>query len=117
MRSMSGPTPTPRSLEGPDQDHGNPTSTSSTTKFPPGASTGWHSHPGSSLILVVSGTVTHYSGDDPSCAPHAYPAGDGFIYRGSVHMLQNESSDPAETIAVQLLPKDAAEGCCSTGPR
>lgn len=78
-------------------------------KFPPGATVGWHSHPGPSLILVVSGTVTNYSGEDPSCAPHAYSAGAGFIDPGGghVHMLRNETSDPAETIAVQLLPNGA----------
>ena len=38
-------------------------------KFPPGASTGWHSHPGPSLILVVTGTVTDYPDDDPNCTP------------------------------------------------
>lgn len=79
-------------------------------KFPPQASTGWHSHPGPSLILVVAGTVTNYLGDDPSCTPHAYSAGAGFIDPGGgdVHMLRNETGAPAETIAVQLLPKDAA---------
>jgi quercetin dioxygenase-like cupin family protein len=79
-------------------------------KFPPGASTGWHSHPGPSLILVVTGTVTNYPGDDPSCTPHTYSAGDGFIDPGGrhVHMLRNETGTAAETIAVQLLPKDAA---------
>jgi quercetin dioxygenase-like cupin family protein len=78
-------------------------------KFAPGGSTGWHSHPGPSLILVVSGTVTNYRGDDPSCTPHAYTAGAGFIDPGGrdVHLLRNETGAPAETIAVQLLPKDA----------
>jgi quercetin dioxygenase-like cupin family protein len=75
-------------------------------KFTPGATTGWHSHPGPSLILVVAGTVTNYDGDDPSCAPHVYTAGTGFIDPGGrdVHMLRNETTAPAETIAVQLLP-------------
>jgi quercetin dioxygenase-like cupin family protein len=79
-------------------------------KFPPGASTGWHSHPGPSLMLVVSGTVTNYAGDDPGCPPRTYSAGEGFIDPGGgdVHMLRNESGAAAETIAVQLLPKDAA---------
>ena len=46
-------------------------------KFPPGASTGWHSYPGPSLILVVTGTVTNYPGDDPSDVPfdETVPAG------------------------------------------
>jgi hypothetical protein len=79
-------------------------------KFPPQASTGWHSHPGPSLILVVAGTVTNYLGDYPSCTPHTYATGAGFIDPGGgdVDLLRNETGAPAETIAVQLLPKDAA---------
>jgi quercetin dioxygenase-like cupin family protein len=78
-------------------------------KFAPGGTAGWHSHPGPSLILVVAGTVTNYLGDDPSCPPHIYAAGAGFVDPGSghVHLLRNETSTSAETIAVQLLPKDA----------
>jgi quercetin dioxygenase-like cupin family protein len=78
-------------------------------KFAAGGTTGWHSHPGPSLILVVAGTVTNYMGDDPRCKGHAYTAGSGFIDPGGndVHMLRNEGSDQAETIAVQLLPRDA----------
>jgi quercetin dioxygenase-like cupin family protein len=78
-------------------------------KLPAGATTGWHSHPGPSLILVVAGSVTNYPGDDPRCRPQVYTVGDGFIDPGSghVHMLRNQTTAPAETIAVQLLPKDA----------
>ena len=78
-------------------------------KIAPGGTTGWHSHPGPSLIQVVAGTVTNYEGDDPSCTPHVYTAGMGFVDAGGkdVHMLVNEGSVPAETIAVQLLPQDA----------
>jgi quercetin dioxygenase-like cupin family protein len=88
-------------------------------RFPPGASTGWHSHPGPSLILVVSSTVTNYPGDDPSCTPQTYSAGDGFIDPGGghVHLLRNESGATAETIAVQLLPKDAARRIPADAPR
>jgi hypothetical protein len=72
------------------------------------SSTGWHMHPGPSLILVVAGTVTNYTGDDPSCTGHPYSAGQGFIDTGTdVHILRNEGSVPAETIAVQLLPTGA----------
>jgi quercetin dioxygenase-like cupin family protein len=78
-------------------------------KFVPGGNTGWHSHPGPSLILVVAGTVTNYMGDDPNCTPHIYTAGAGFIDPGGgdVHLLRNETNAPAETIAVQLLPNGA----------
>ena len=77
-------------------------------KIAPGGSTGWHSHPGTSLILVVAGTVTNYMGDGRM--PHVYHAGEGFIDRGGkeVHILRNEDpSVEAETIAVQFLPQGA----------
>jgi quercetin dioxygenase-like cupin family protein len=78
-------------------------------KFVAGGTTGWHSHPGPSLILVVAGTVTNYTADDPSCSGHTYAAGSGFVDPGGadVHMLRNDGSAQAETIAVQLLPSGA----------
>jgi quercetin dioxygenase-like cupin family protein len=87
-------------------------------QFAPGATTGWHSHPGPSLILVVVGTVTDYMGDDPACTPHVYSAGTGFIDPGGadVHMLRNETSTPAETIAVQLLPNAAVRRIDAPAP-
>ena len=87
-------------------------------KLPPGSTTGWHTHPGPSLILVVTGTVTNYTGDDRHCTSRAYTAGTGFIDPGSgdTHMLRNETGAPAETIAVQLLPKDAVRRLPAEAP-
>lgn len=78
-------------------------------KFAVGGTTGWHSHPGPSLIFVVAGQITNYHGDDPACTPHVYTAGQAFTDEGGadVHMLRNEGTVQAETIAVQLVPKDA----------
>jgi hypothetical protein len=68
------------------------------------ANTGWHSHPGPSLIFVVGGTVTNYTSEDRNCTGQKYSAGQGFIDSGKdVHILRNEGSVLAETIAVQLL--------------
>jgi quercetin dioxygenase-like cupin family protein len=75
-------------------------------KFVPGGTTGWHSHPGPSLVFVVAGTVTNYMSDDPSCAPHVYTAGQSFVDAGGSdqHMIRNETNADAETIAVQFVP-------------
>lgn len=72
----------------------------------PGGTTGWHSHPGHSLITVTAGTVTVYEGDDPSCTPHVYTAGMGFVDAGGshVHIVRNEGTVQAQTIAAQLIP-------------
>jgi Cupin domain len=75
----------------------------------PGGSTGWHTHPGHSLIIVTAGTVTAYDGDDPSCAPVTYTTGMGFVDPGGdhVHLPRNEGAVDARTIAVQLIPAGA----------
>jgi quercetin dioxygenase-like cupin family protein len=74
-----------------------------------GGHSGWHTHPGPSLIIVTLGEITAYEGDDPTCAPKRYRAGEGFVDPGGshVHLLRNESGAPAETIAVQFLPREA----------
>lgn len=76
----------------------------------PGGTTGWHTHPGHSLIIVTAGTVTTYEGDDPRCKPHVYTVGMGFVDEGGdhVHVIRNEDSVEARTVAVQLLPAGAA---------
>ena len=38
----------------------------------PGGTTGWHTHPGHSLVTVTAGTLTNYHGHDPSCTPQVY---------------------------------------------
>jgi hypothetical protein len=74
------------------------------------ASTGWHTHPGHSLIIVTSGTITEYEAD---CTPHVYTFVPGQPAptlvdpgRDHVHIIRNEGSSPASTIAVQLVPYD-----------
>jgi hypothetical protein len=73
--------------------------------------TGWHTHPGPSIIIVTQGTVTAYEGDDPNCTPHVYSATGANslidIGGGDVHIIRNESGAVAKTVAVQFVPKGA----------
>jgi Cupin domain len=83
----------------------------------PGGTTGWHTHPGHSLIIVTAGTVTAYEGDDPSCTPHVFTAGMGFVDAGGdhVHVLRNEGAVEAKTVAVQLIPAGAVRRVDAAG--
>ena len=76
----------------------------------PGGHTGWHSHPGPVLVIVKSGALTFYSGDDPGCTPRMYPAGQAFIDHGQghVHIARNLSTaDNLELWAVYFdVPAD-----------
>lgn len=53
--------------------------------------------------------MTAYEGDDPNCTPSVYNVGDGFVDPGGdhVHIIRNEGTVEARTIAVQLVPADA----------
>lgn len=70
---------------------------------------GWHTHPGPSLIIVTVGEVVAYNGHDRTCTGTTYTAGEGFIDHGGtgVHLVRNESGAPAETVAIQFLPEGA----------
>ena len=76
----------------------------------PGGSSGWHTHPGHSLVIVAAGTVTDYEGHDPGCKGHVYKAGMAFVDPGGdhVHILRNEGIVEARTVAVQIVPSNAA---------
>jgi len=80
-----------------------------TNVIKPGGHSGWHSHPGPSLITVKEGTVTAYDADDPTCTGQVYSAGMGFVDPGDghVHLLRNEGPVDAVTVAVQFLPAGA----------
>ena len=62
-----------------------------------GGTSGWHSHPGPSLIFVVSGTVTNYMSDGHHCTQQEHTAGQGFVDEGGdmVHMVKNNASGAA----------------------
>ena len=73
----------------------------------PGGHTGWHSHPGPSIVSVVSGQATEYRSDDPESFVHA--AGTAFVDEGGdhAHIIVNEGTTDLELVAFQILPKGA----------
>jgi quercetin dioxygenase-like cupin family protein len=84
----------------------------------PGGTTGWHTHPGHSLITVTAGTVTVYEAESDSCTPHTYSVGMGFVDEGAdhVHLIRNEGATEARTIAVQLIPAGATRRIDAEAP-
>lgn len=75
----------------------------------PGGTFGWHSHPGPSLIVVKSGTITFYRADDPTCSPDVYTAGQALLDPGNaVHVGRNEGTVDVVVIVTRLVPDGAA---------
>jgi hypothetical protein len=75
-----------------------------TFDYAPGSTTGWHIHPGPVFINVVSGAVTFYELDDPTCTPRVVTAGQGYVDTGHGHIGRNESGLPAKDVTISIVP-------------
>jgi quercetin dioxygenase-like cupin family protein len=74
----------------------------------PGGFSGWHLHPGPAIVSVTAGAATFYEGSDPSCTPHVFAAGTGFVETGSdVHIVRNEGADALTINVTFLVPQGA----------
>ena len=88
----------------------------------PGGQSGWHTHPGPSLVTVTEGTITAHEDD---CTSTTYTVVESFtdIGCGDVHNIVNETGMEAKTVAVQIVPHGAARridqpnpGCTQPAP-
>jgi len=69
-----------------------------------GGSTGWHAHPYPVFVTVITGQVTFYDYDDPTCTPTVVSAGQGYVDSGHGHIGRNETGQPAVDISVIMAP-------------
>jgi quercetin dioxygenase-like cupin family protein len=69
----------------------------------PGASVGWHTHPGEEISYLADGGITVYLAGQP---PRQVSAGQGFVVpMGAVHNAKNEGTVPATLIVVYVVEK------------
>ncbi|MBB3605562.1 quercetin dioxygenase-like cupin family protein [Mycolicibacterium sp. BK556] len=72
----------------------------------PGASSGWHTHPGSELSVITGGAVALQTAT--ACGPVTYGAGQAvFIPAGVPHRVANQSGSEAQVVLTYTLPVDA----------
>ena len=77
--------------------------------FAQSGSTGWHQHGGPIWVVVASGTLTLYDGDDPSCTGMVYPAGSAFLDPGNhTHLARNEGIENVVVYVTYMLPDGGA---------
>jgi quercetin dioxygenase-like cupin family protein len=87
----------------------------------PGGHTGWHTHPGGTVIIVESGTFSLYN---DACAVTTVPAGRGIVEPGGqVQLARNEGAVPLVLTVVYFdiaspdgpVRADAATPACAAG--
>jgi len=70
----------------------------------PGATFGWHSHPGPTLVTVLSGTLTFYHAED---CTHGINYGPGMSFSNlpdEIHLARNEGSVDLVVYASYFVP-------------
>ena len=72
--------------------------------FPPGSSSGWHTHPGVVLVTVVSGRLQLI---DAHCEREVYEAGETFVEDGHVALARNRGTEDTVVYATWIMPKRA----------
>ena len=85
----------------------------------PLGNSGWHTHPGPSVVVVKRGTATVYEIEGMNCVQHSYPAGTGFVDAGGthVHLVSNASTTATlEVYAFQIIPTGLARVISVTDP-
>jgi len=83
--------------------------TMSKVTFTPGGDAGWHQHSGPVWVVVASGSLTFYEGDDPSCTGVVYPQGSAFMDPGNhTHTARNEGSENLVIYVVFMTPEGGA---------
>ena len=71
----------------------------------PGASSGWHAHPGPEQSVVTKGTV--FLQTSTNCLPTAYTAGQTvFVPVGVPHVVANRGAEDAEVVVTYTVPAD-----------
>ncbi|HWZ62472.1 MAG TPA: cupin domain-containing protein [Steroidobacteraceae bacterium] len=71
--------------------------------YDPDANSGWHYHPGVTLVTVADGAVDWY---DANCVRHVHKAGEVFVEREwVVHLSHNSASTPARIIQTFIIRK------------
>ena len=72
------------------------------TTFAPGATSGWHTHPGYLTATVVSGQVVRYGTD---CSSEMFATGQSFYETGAkTFVVKNEGTTPAVVIVTFVVP-------------
>ncbi len=73
----------------------------------PGGSSGWHHHPGVTLVSVASGTVTEY---DNKCEKSVHKAGEGFVESNDAgQVVRNKGNVNAVLYATFLVPTNTTD--------
>lgn len=73
----------------------------------PGGKTGWHTHPGQSMVLVEKGVMTTQEAHHRKCVTETVPAGQGFEHPEGPHNFINDGPEQLVFYVAYFVPAGA----------
>ena len=87
--------------------------------LPGHGSTGWHRHPGPSMVIVASGTLRMIApghGHDHGCIEESFPGGSAFTHPSTAHDFANDRDEPAVFYIAYFVPEGNSPAPIATDP-
>lgn len=70
-----------------------------------GGETGWHGHPGPSVVVVVAGTLTvTHEMPGGRCMSEQWLPGQAYFHTGGIHNFENDSATTADFYVTYFVP-------------
>ena len=82
----------------------------------PGGETGWHTHPGRSMVMVETGQMTTQEAHHRNCVTNTVPAGQGFEHPEGPHNFINRGTDQLVFYVTYFVPAGATPLLLDTTP-
>jgi quercetin dioxygenase-like cupin family protein len=81
--------------------------------YPPGHSSGWHTHPGVHSVVVLEGVLTIF---DQACNGQDVGAGQSYIGGRDPHLVRNDSATPVRLVVTYAFDQVSALDHAATVP-
>jgi quercetin dioxygenase-like cupin family protein len=84
----------------------------------PHSSTGWHTHAGPSMVVLVSGEARLIEPKEGrrGCTEETFSAGDSYVHPSGTHLVANDGDEPVSAYIIYFVPEEASPALVPADP-
>jgi quercetin dioxygenase-like cupin family protein len=84
----------------------------------PHTSTGWHTHAGPSMVVLVSGEARLIEPKEGrrGCTEETFSAGDSYVHPSGTHLVANDGDEPVSAYIIYFVPEEASPALVPADP-
>jgi quercetin dioxygenase-like cupin family protein len=84
----------------------------------PHTSTGWHTHAGPSMVVLVSGEARLIEPKEGGrgCTEETFSAGESYVHPSGTHLVANDGDEPVSAYIIYFVPEGASPALVPADP-